>query len=205
MNDIIAGILKDYVDTLAFADKIAGMVRIAERTGEAGLKQYFPVACNLTEAECNTGRYMDLIPDGKKKSVIYFEEKAGVQLLRRGGSGNVYESKLRLVVWLNLKLLGIEACTSTAGAMGDILRVIPNKIPQTITSPFGIGNMIVTFEGEALKSADIFSKYSYNQAQTQYLLFPYDYFALDFTIELHLNKECLPSLTPGEPNNCNDK
>jgi hypothetical protein len=205
MINIVANILHDYIKELPWADKTAGLIRVATRTTESGIKQYFPVACNLTEAECNGGRYKDLMPDDRKKSVMYFEDNGGVQYKRSQGSVDFYEAKLRLVGWLNLKLLGQTDCSVTSGAVGDILRAMPGKVAHSIASTYGFTNMLINFDGELKKDVNIFSKYSYNEAQAQYLLFPFDYFALDFTVEFAMNIDCLPTLTPETPHNCNDK
>lgn len=203
MNDIIANILLGYISGLLWADKYAGMVRIATRTTESGLKQYFPVACNVTETECNAGRYIDLIPNDGKKSVMYFEDAGGVQYKTRTGSIYTYTANLRLVCWLNLKKLGLTDCSATPGAIGDILRALPGKVTPADASPYGLSNVIISYNGEEKKDVSIFSKYSYNEAQTQYLLYPYDYFALNISVDFSMNENCLPTLTPGSDNPCN--
>lgn len=204
MIDIVANILHEYIKDLAWADKTAALIRVATRTTESGVRQYFPVACQLTEAECNAGRYQDLMPDDRKKSVMYFEDNGGVQYKRKAGSVDIYEAHLRLVGWLNIKLLGQTDCSITAGAIGDILRALPGKVAPAVASTYGLSNVLIHYAGEAKKDVNIFSKYSYNEAQTQYLLYPYDYFALEFSVEFSMNKECLPTLTPGTVNNCNN-
>ena len=205
MIDIVANILHDYIKNLAWADKTAALIRVATRSTESGVRQYFPVACQLTEAECNSGRYQDLMPDDRKKSVMYFEDNGGVQYKRSAGSVDYYEAKLRLVGWLNIKQLGQTDCSITSGAIGDILRAMPGKVAPHIASTYGLTNVLINFDSEVKKDVNIFSKYSYNEAQSQYLLYPFDYFALDFSVDFAMNTDCLPTLTPETPDNCNDK
>jgi len=51
--------------------------------------------------------------------------------------------------------------------------------------------MRIKVNQELVKSAAIFSKYSYDEAVTQYLMYPFDYFALDITTDFLINKSCI--------------
>jgi UDP-3-O-acyl-N-acetylglucosamine deacetylase len=46
------------------------------------------------------------------------------------------------------------------------------------------------------RSVDIFSKYTYNEQATQYLMYPYDYFALDLDIDFMIPCIETPSELP---------
>ena len=177
MNQAIANIIKESIEDLDFVDKIAGLVSTQYMNIEGVTKSY-PVACCVPDT-CKTGDYNDLAPDSKYKSVIYFED-GGVSFVRAQGNFKYYQSRLRLVGWLNVKaILGDECdasqCTYSSHAIMDIIRLLP-EFPQNI-APFTQVYMEVT--SQAVRDKAIFSKYTYNELQTQYLMSPYDYFALD--------------------------
>jgi hypothetical protein len=187
MNQAIANIIKESIEDLDFVDKIAGLVSTQYMNIEGVTKSY-PVACCVLDT-CKTGDYNDLAPDSKYKSVIYFED-GGVSFVRAQGNFKYYQSRLRLVGWLNVKaILGDECdasqCTYSSHAIMDIIRLLP-EFPQNI-APFTRVYMEVT--SQAIRDKAIFSKYTYNELQTQYLMSPYDYFALDITTTFGI---CLP-------------
>lgn len=187
MNQAIASIIKGYVENLDFVDKIAGLVQTQYMTIEDTVKSY-PVACCVPD-DCKTGEYNDLAPDSRYKSVIYFEDR-GVRFIRAQGNFKYYESNLRLVAWLNVKrilgdLCDASACTYSSHAILDIIRLLP-EFPQNI-APFT--QVYIEVTSQVIRDKSIFSKYTYNELQTQYLMSPYDYFALDINTTFGI---CLP-------------
>lgn len=184
MNQAIANIIKGYIDDLSFVDKIAGLVStqymtITDENGAKVTKSY-PVACCVTADDCKAGAYNDLTPNSQYKTVIYFED-GGVSLLESTGRFQKLRSRLRLVCWINVAKLNSDTCytdspcTASTNIIIEILRNIP-EFPVNHT-PF----MQVKFDviNQVIRSNSIFSQYTYNEKQTQYLMSPYDYFALD--------------------------
>jgi hypothetical protein len=182
MNQTIANIIKAYIECLDFVDKIAGLVQTVflNITGENGVKvqKSFPVSCTTSVEDCKNGLYNDLTPDSKYKTVIYFED-GGVTFNKREGNFICYTSHLKLVCWINV---GIdercpdgEPCTQAADFIKQIICQLPTH-PVNV-SPFA--NFYPVIISEDIRSNSIFSKYTYNELQTQYLMYPYDYFALN--------------------------
>lgn len=66
-------------------------------------------------------------------------------------------------------------CTASTNIIIEIIRALPD-FPINY-APF----MQVKFDvlNQLVRSNSIFSQYTYNEKQTQYLMSPYDYFALD--------------------------
>lgn len=184
MNQTIANIIKAYIECLDFVDKIAGLVQTVflNITDESGVKvqKSFPVSCTTTVDDCKNGLYNDLTPDSKYKTVIYFED-GGVTFNRREGNFICYTSRLKLVCWINVGKN--EACPDgvpcTQGA--EFIKQIICQLPEhpVNISPFARVYPVVV--SEDIRSNSIFSKYTYNEKQSQYLMYPFDYFA--FNIE----------------------
>ncbi len=199
MNELIASILKTQIEdtNLCFVDKIAGLVKPVTMTilrDQAKIDKVFPVACNITEADCIAGKYKDLIPTSNYKSVIYFEDK-GTSFGKQIGSSLECVSYLKLVCWLNLRALGSTECSISALAMANII----NAMPKTYFNSDPIIKAMITYESEQTKDKSIFSQYSYEEKDTQYLMYPYDYFAINIRVSYMLNLNCNIELLCGIP------
>jgi hypothetical protein len=188
MNNKLAHILVNYIEYLDWIDKISGLVQtvsIRKKIEDAVVVKTFPVSCDIDYDSCIKGRYQDLAPDSKKKSVLYFEDR-GVSFIKRNGNTLQFQSSLRLVCWLNLKLIHSATCDSDVehcGVSGDYVIEVIKALPSI---PFTEGDFIsiyINSISQVERSVDIFSKYTYSETAVQYLLFPFDFFALDFSID----------------------
>lgn len=184
MNQAIADIIKTNIEDLSFVDKIAGLVSpviVTVRDKENNeIEKIIPVACCVTADDCKDGSYNELMPDSKYKSVIYFEDK-GVTFNRHEGRFKYYTSNVRLVCWLNVGLiLGDDCgsgntCTYAATAIAGIIRALPT-VPADVSPFVRVFSEVMSQE---IRSKAIFSAYTYDEKHSQYLMYPYDYFALD--------------------------
>jgi len=186
MNQAIASIIRNQIDGLDFIDKIAGLVAAVtfdmKAPNNTTVQKTFPIACCVTPEECGKeGAYYDLMPNSKYKTVIYFEDR-GVSFIKAESNWIYYVSNLRLVCWINIEKLletGIckaeIPCTYAAHIIAQIIRSLPQH-PQNIT-PFSFVYSVI--ESEDIRSSAIFSQYTYDEKHIQYLMSPFDYFALE--------------------------
>ena len=184
MNQAIANIIKGHIEGLDFVDKIAGLTSVTyfdvTDKDKNTVQKAFPVACCVTADDCKVGAYNELMPDSKYKTVIYFEDR-GVTFAKSESNWKYYTSNLRLVCWINVaKLLGDTcnegtACTVAAHLITDIIRSLPS-FPEH-NYPFNHVYSEVT--NQEVRSNGIFAAYTYDEKHSQYLMYPYDYFALD--------------------------
>jgi hypothetical protein len=162
-------------------------------TDENGVKHQkaYPVACDVTAEDCKEGAYNDLCPDSKYMTVIYFED-GGVEFNSRSGKFSCYTSRLRLVCWINVAKYLAECCNEgqTCTASADIIKKIICALPSQpeYISPYSKIYPVVT--SQLVRSNSIFAQYTYNEKQTQYLMAPYDYFALNLTTEFCICMDC---------------
>lgn len=201
MNIRIAEIIRQQIAAFPWADKHAGLVQSVTLSIEGGGVRIFPVACDVTHADCISGKYNDLVPNSRYKSVLFFED-GGFTPGQRRGQYQEFESRLRLVVWANLAQMGDEGCHSSAEMIADVMSLQP-ATPLN-TDVFQTFSWKVT--SQPLRSADIFSRYSYREVATQFLFYPYDFFALDIVAKGRINVSCferydvLPSIQcPQQP------
>lgn len=203
MNADIAALIRGYIDDLSFIDKIGGLVKPIVKVQDIGdgkvVKKVIPVDCGVTHTDCIRGKYTDLMPNSNYKSVTYFED-GGVQKINDGRGDFSFQSNLKLVCWLNLKKLGKTDCSQSALAIASILNVIPNKFVNS--SPYT--RIQITCIGEDAKNPAIFGKYTYDEEKIQFLMFPYDYFALNFQVKFTIPRHCITGLTPSTETECVD-
>lgn len=187
MNNRIAIIIRDYIDGLPWVDKIAGLTQVARISQtDSKIEKRFPISCDLAfEDACREGCYDNLTPDSSKKSIVYFEE-GSLTFQRRIKNRLYYDSTLRLVGWLNYNLLG-GGCGSAAKYIIDIIASLP-QMPVDFADFRGVTIEVMS---QAQRDSSIFGKYTYNEKQTQYLMLPYDYFALDIRTRFYIIPECV--------------
>jgi len=203
MNYAIATILGSYIDNLNFVERLASVVRpMTFFTGseQNTIKKVYPIDCSASHKDCVTGKYTDLVPNSRYKSIHYFED-GGVAPVNTTQRDWRFRSSLRLVGWINLKKLGKTDCSVSAQAVLQLINALPS-------GRFNSGeykNIQITSIAEAPKSSAIFSKYTYDEAVTQYLMFPFDYYALDLTVEFTISKSCINDFDLGTPTECDTK
>jgi hypothetical protein len=188
MNQAIANIIKNHISGLDFVDKIAGLTSVLTfdiKGPEGTVQKSFPVACCVSPEECTkNGAYNDLMPNSEYRTVIYFED-GGITFNRSESNWKYYTSNLRLVCWINIaKIYGDDCkteqpCTYAAHIIADIIRSLP-EFPQNIP-PFDRVYSEIT--NQLVRSPSIFSAYTYDEKHSQYLLSPYDYFALEISTQ----------------------
>lgn len=208
MTNDIADIIKDKIDGLPFVDRLAGMVKvltISEETDTGKKRKSFPVACNVSASECNNvSKLKDLTPDSSKRSVMYFEELGGTVMTGTDRNYLLFRSSVRLVCWLNLQKMGLTDCGWSSTAVLSIMKEL-----SSMTQPANYNSKYIQLQvkqiNEAEKSPLLFSKYTYDEATNQYLIYPYDYFAINITVEFKINSNCIDPLEIPDLPLCDDQ
>ena len=188
--------LSPYLEALSFVDRYGGLVKtmhkIADGGESNGIQQRFPVACDVSIADCNNiGVYQNLVPDDSKLSVVYWEEVTPMQNTGTSIRNDFYTKKFvgtaRLVVWLNLNKLGIDNCKDAIKTVPPIEKIITRN--KKITGGLYDGQVLqMQPKGFAKKDPKtIFGKYTY-PINSPYHYYPFDYYAIDVQFELH---QCL--------------
>jgi hypothetical protein len=187
MNQAVADIIKSHIEGLDFVDKIAGLTAVTtfdiRGPDNTVVQKSFPVACCVTADDCKEGAYNDLMPNSDYKTVIYFED-GGISFEKYERGHKYYRSTLTLVCWINIEKITESGycksevpCTYSAHIIADIIRHLP-LFPEN-HAPFDQVYSEIT--SQVVRSPAIFSKYTYDEKHSQYLMAPYDYFALEIS------------------------
>lgn len=204
MNSSLGDIIISRIADLPFMDKYAGVTKIIQQKSKSGKNLVFPAYTRLIIDECepdgNVGVYGDLCPNTAFKSVLYLEDK-GSRVVKREGAYIYWKSTFDIVCWLNLPKLGYtmdQGFRYSATAVNGII----SALPQT---PFNSGvfhRVLIQPVAQQPQNANPFSKFSFEESITQYLLYPYDFFVLTVDVDFAVNKHCLEAMPLGTPEAC---
>lgn len=196
MNAGIAELLRTKVATIAYIDKLAGLVQPVTRQVIDGsgktVNITFPIALSVTDPlNCEAELIRDLVPDEAYRMIVYFEDRSGARIIEHQNR-KVWESTLRLVAWVNTaKMNGNPAAADIA--LQNIAKAVSVSAPYNSGQYIGVTHSVV---GMPPKGAALFSAYTYPDGVRQYLFPPFDSFALDITTRFTLNPDCGPAVDP---------
>ena len=178
MTEIIAEALAVFLNDVPFADVVVGLVKeVSYKDEERGAAFRYPAYYQTTAA---TG-YRDLVPNSRKRSIQYVENY-GTRVVDRHGDRVDLKTTVRVVCW------GNKAMSSLASAY--VLAAVPES--ANIAGLSGVRFTPIQVLGVDEK---IFSRYTYNEDELQFLLHPYTAFAIVYEVTYSLNLSCLP-VTP---------
>lgn len=196
MNKLISLALMSRLYSLPFIDKFGGIVQTITKVipnGDKPILKRIPIsAVHQAPSGCSDltdATSIHFIPESKLRGMLYFEDLGlTTDNSRKRHTGmNWYRSRLRLVVWVNQKnLLPEYSITFATSAMNQIIDLMVNGEQN-----FDIlRNMKVSITSIPPATSALFANYDYNEQETQFLIPPYDFFALDLDIQFGVAKGC---------------
>lgn len=216
------------VSGVPLIEKYGGLVftlSIPEKVGETSTgdpilkEKSFPVACGVDFNNCVNGkRYQELVPNSRYRSIAYWEQMGDAVLnseeMKKSPKGGalVYDIPARLVVWLNIQKLNInnaayDQCSIVAPVMLAVENALHDKNGFLIAdATYQKANVKYIFRGQEKKDPNtVFGKYSYGQETAKFMLWPYDFFAMRYTVRLRINRDCVNSFVLGAAVSCVDE
>lgn len=200
---LLEGSLSPKIEALPFIERYGGIAYPLTHNFGGDTLKTFPVSQSLTAQQCfDQGKYVNLVPDDRYKSVAYLEgitspaqigftdAKKGVAKITQNG---------KLVVWLNLQKLGITNPADIglmALAAVDALQAV-----YAVTYAGVHGRMEVTAANIRLDKNGAFGGYTYVDKQALFM-WPYGFFAVEFTAVINLPRRCLNAIENMEPLQC---
>lgn len=195
MTSELANILKEKISGLLIAEKLAGLVVAVEKVQPTDIPgafvvTKFPASVDSNYEECiSSGCYKDLVPNSSVKSVIYFED-FGTKAQGSKDSGSYkYVTRLRLICWLNNRLIQSGECRS-------INHLIITQIRELLeVGYFNEGDfkkIRITLESVIDNDYNLFSRYTYPKEAVKFLMHPYEAFGMDLSCEYSVSPSCIP-------------
>lgn len=196
---MIQTILNQWTDEIAalpFIERYGGLVRpmrVQMPSSGGTIEKTFPVSCSVSASNCfESGKYRDLVPDDRYKSVAYWEDLSGLSFLpgRRAGTLRA-TATVRFVCWVNLKAVGIDSCDGLEALVMNAIGLTESK--TNIDDPVRIASITMKPVGIESKDLRVFQSYSYDDLDKMFY-FPYDFFAIRYEISFLISKDCLPTI-----------
>lgn len=192
INQTIAYLLKKSLVPLVergLITRLAGLVKTLETdrfSGGKKKKYRFPIPVEASESTClSTGRvYPDLVPDSSERLIVYFEDGGATCL----NGDTKWQSRLRLVAWGNR-----DGFTIAEERQPELPIIIASLLIGAIRKATGEGivnSLRVEITSSPEAGANLFSRYTYNETSSQYLMLPYFALGLDLTIIFTLQHDC---------------
>lgn len=184
MNEVVANYLIEKIAAESWVHKLSGIVKPfirmdylfdEELESNIPVRNIYPVSCKLSFEECSSSAYSELMPNSSFRSVAYFEDN-GSEVYEYKKNNSYIKSRLRFVCWLNMNLIEHTGCTISDQIIPRVISLFHQSKP---TNYSGVVELTTRVVSVPKKDANIFGQYTYNQEISQYLLYPYDYFALD--------------------------
>lgn len=199
MTKEIANIITLLLKDLSYKDILAGLAQpVIDKKytddSRMPLARKMPVTYDVTGHK-NTalGMERELVPNQGKKSIIYCED-FGTSPDPRGKAGSMAQiTNIRVVAWLNKQKMGLGVHDEiTAKCMREMITQICRG---SAINYQGITRLFFTQGRILIQNAEIFSRYNYDEAESQYLRPPFEYFAIDFQAKYTvIGNGCMPAL-----------
>lgn len=197
MQKEVASILKGKLLTLPFADLVAGLAQTLvtteqDETNSTTVQKRFPVSYDTWNADVDCfGKEISLIPDSSRKSIIYFEDN-GISPGAMVHGQQMYNSSLRLVCWLNrAKLVGDAYAVIAGRCQTAIVSRLCHKNPQNLGMFL---RFTVNVQRIPPQDPALFSRYTYNETDRQYLRPPFEFFGIDLVCNFLPSAKCLEGI-----------
>lgn len=188
INTIVKNIIP-YLEALNFSEVVGGIATTISQNKPIKdnkiIVKKFPAYYNENKTTCSASDYIDLVPNSNKRSIIYFENN-GIKISPI--NGNIIEcvADVRLLCWANLKKINDTFINA------DMLKLLViQAMPVSLSNVFPYSFIRIELTGEETKNVSIFSKYTYNEEEKQYLIYPFDYFALNYEISFYVGINCI--------------
>lgn len=200
MNKGLAHILLSLIGNIPFIDLYGGVVTIVEKLYNNKVSR-FPASCDVINySNCTIEKGLTpLTPDSQRRGILYFEDYGVTHNGSSSGFQN-YTSKLRLVCWINTNLIEGNECNEFAM---PIMSTVINKLTgKKYFNQNSYNKINITVTNIPIANEQLFNKYTYDSVQSQYLMPPYEYFALDLSISFAISPTCINSITVKERESC---
>ncbi len=180
LHKIVDNLITNF--SFSFQDTVAGIAQPVKKN-IAKVQKTFPVYYKDVLEACETDNLQQLVPDGTKKSIIYFEVINQPTVTTPHKEFNEFTATIRLVCWVNYKKIADIHDPST------IVANILDGFPQQLAKIDFIAGIRFSFLNQVDKSI-LFTPYTYKEAETQFMTYPYDAFGLDFEVLFRIGRGC---------------
>lgn len=196
--------IKDRIEAIPWVERYGGLTYPVTITDGENTR-IFPFSDYATDRDCFEAkdRYFYLTPDDSKKSVVYFEQAGDTAFTQSNRGGSRLRGVLqgvqnfRLVVWVNLNVIGSEFESDAAILAAQMWAAVDgwnvDRLHPDLNLP--VTNIKWTIPSQIQKSLAIFQNYTYND-RGEFLMYPYEFFAFNVQATFFVKKACITEYPP---------
>ncbi len=193
MTSYIADLIAQSLISLEFITKAAGVVQEIQVPLKGGKTLRIPAAPTVYTSgdrpECGTGAdYYTLVPDTAETGIAYCED-LGATVTESNGIRQTLEGSIKLVCWLNMKKIGYP------NTITDLASAVFGAVPRAVAAGSSVLGGSLRLASQYSRNSNPFERYDYDEAQTQHLILPYNYFSLKLTYKIYIPTNCQIEIT----------
>lgn len=182
--------LRDRILELAYIDSYVGLVKPITRIIEDDKEQIIPYSCDLND-DC----FAIITPDSSKLSFSYVEANDPVDISIKRQIASI-DTSIRLVVWLNLPLLGYEPfCGAESYFSIQLQKHLDYHYKGTLM------DLHYKVTQDLTDSENPFDKYNFSNPDIL-IINPYAYVYLTLSITGNVGLACFDEFEPLTPIEC---
>lgn len=200
MQRDICELVKDAINatSLGWLDRVCGMVETIQEkvvTANGTVVKQYPAYRNPRQRGCDAGNsYQRCTPDTKLRSLVYLEaEEPNSEALT--ANYTEYAMRVNVVVWCNLKQINPVYYDAS-----DIADELMGTLPDRLTASGAYHTIRLDVNG-CSRDVGIINKYSYDEAESQYLIYPFDFTIISMMVRFRRTNNCHGS-TVLNPSSC---
>ena len=176
-------ITTDYLDSLSFADRTGGLVRLMNDNRKA--EKSYPIEVNQDKVLGDNQYMRRLVPNSNLTSLMYWEKDGSPSTVEEHNAYYIVEASMKLVCWFNYQKVDPDMYNPAF-----LVATIVDAIPFVIGSFDCLAAVTCSFAGQDPNDGSAFADYTYNEPETQFFKYPYEYFVLNFDISYRVVRNC---------------
>lgn len=171
MVDVIIEKIAEGLASIPIVSLSAGLVT-SQILEVDNTRRVFPKAFSYSKLKDNLPELVLVFPDSKERLILYWESLAEDF---NDSTVHQYTCQVRLVGWYDTRKLN-------PSERSNLISYLVSKVPTTVAPSKAVASVQVKFKGEEIRSSNPFSKWSMDEQKNQFLMHPYNWFALKFQI-----------------------
>lgn len=192
MNEYIADLLAQHFIDLPFISKTGGCIQVLLKDNKGKKNTKLPVVKRIfTKTEegalvCNDASdFFEMAPNSNNLGILYFEDM-GANVVEKNRRYQSWKGSLKLVCWLNMKRIGTE------NDLANLIFATISGSPKTLPGTPGFVGGSLSVTKQFPKSPHPFQQFNYDEVQTQFITYPYEYFSLqlDYKVRAVIGFNC---------------
>jgi hypothetical protein len=187
-----------------WSDRVSGVVIPHTYKAADGKTLKVPVSCDVTGGDCTEDQLGLLLPDERRRSVIFIEDRSGARRIGEMGPHVKFQGILRIVGWVNTQQIGVDSdcqgCNSAFRISQEIFGLLPNN--NATLEDCNINALNFDHYGYEKSGDSPWKDYIIPESRKSLLLPPFEYFAMDLVCQWMVHNKCLALVQVGDPTGC---